>query len=185
MKFRQVYWMILTLFTTIQVLGQKHRITFEHLSSIEGLSQSNVLCILQDSRGFMWFGTQDGLNKYDGYEVKIFRRDPSNRNSLSNDYIKAISEDKYGNLWIATWGNGINKFDRKTERFSHFENNPKDPKSIPSNFISNIITDHEGILWLSSEYGLISLDPSSDKFTHYLHDPKNPNSLSTNFTSSV
>ena len=66
---------------------------------------------MQDSRGYMWFGTQDGLNKYDGYEVRVFRTDPSNPSSLSNDFIKAITEDKYGNIWIATWGNGINRFD--------------------------------------------------------------------------
>ena len=185
MKFRQVYWMILTLFTSIQVLGQKHRITFEHLSSNEGLSQSNVLSILQDSRGFMWFGTQDGLNRYDGYEVKIFRKDPANRNSLSNDFIKDIAEDKYGNLWLATWGSGINKFDRRTETFTHFENDPKDPRTISSNFVNNIITDHEGILWLSSENGLNRLDPSNNSFTHFIHNDKDPKSISLNFTSCV
>src|SRR5215212_8697052 len=124
MNFRQACWMFIFFMIAIAGRGQKHRIAFEHLSSNEGLSQSNVLCILQDSRGFMWFGTQDGLNRYDGYEVKVFRRDPSNRNTLSNDYIKSIAEDKFGNLWIATWGNGINKFDRKTERFSHFQSDP-------------------------------------------------------------
>jgi len=185
MNFRQAAWIFIFLIVAIGGYAQKHRLTFEHLSSIEGLSQSNVLCILQDSRGYMWFGTQDGLNKYDGYEVKIYRKDPSNPNSLSNDYIKAISEDKYGNIWIATWGSGMNKFERKTERFIHFQNDPADPKSIPSNFISNIFTDHEGILWLSSENGLITLDPSSNKFNHYLHDSTNAGSLSINFTSSV
>ena len=132
MNLRQFYWFFVFFAIGIAGNAQKHRISFEHLTSIEGLSQSNVLCIMQDSRGYMWFGTQDGLNKYDGYEVKVYRKDPSNRNSLSNDYIKAITEDKYGNLWISTWCSGINKFDRKTERFTHFQNNPKDPKSIPS-----------------------------------------------------
>ena len=140
---------------------------------------------MQDSRGYMWFGTQDGLNKYDGYEVRVFRKDPSNPNSLSNDFIKAIAEDKYGNLWIATWGSGINRFDRKTEKFKHFYNDPRDPKSIPSNFITNIITDNEGILWLTSENGLITLDPSSNKFTHFKHDTSNNGSLSIDFTSCV
>jgi signal transduction histidine kinase/CheY-like chemotaxis protein/ligand-binding sensor domain-containing protein len=140
---------------------------------------------MQDSRGFMWFGTQDGLNKYDGYEVKIFRKDPSNPSSLSNDFIRSIAEDKYGNIWIATWGSGINRFDRKTERFTHFQNDPKNPRSIPSNFINHIITDSEGILWMTSEYGLISLDPSTNKFTHYLHNASDPASLSINFTASV
>src|SRR5688500_218886 len=163
MNFRRGCWIFIFTVIALGTTAQKNRLAFEHLSSIEGLSQSNILCIMQDSRGYMWFGTQDGLNKYDGYEVKVYRKDPSNRNSLSNDYIKSIAEDKSGNLWISTWGSGINKFDRKTERFTHFKNDPKDPESIPSNFINNILTDHAGVLWMSSEYGLITLDPSSNK----------------------
>jgi ligand-binding sensor domain-containing protein len=93
-NFRQVCWFLVLFAISIAGRAQKHRLSFDHLTSIEGLSQSNVLCIIQDSRGYMWFGTQDGLNKYDGYEVKVYRKDPSNRNSLSNDYIKAIAEDK-------------------------------------------------------------------------------------------
>jgi signal transduction histidine kinase/CheY-like chemotaxis protein/ligand-binding sensor domain-containing protein len=185
MSLRRACWFLILFIIAIHGNAQKHRISFEHLTSNEGLSQSNVLCIMQDSRGYMWFGTQDGLNKYDGYELKIFRNDPSNPSSLSNDFIRAITEDKYGNIWIATWGSGINRFDRKTERFIHFQNDPKDTKSIPSNFINHIITDSEGILWLTSENGLISLDPSTNKFTHYLHTPSNPGSISINFTASV
>jgi signal transduction histidine kinase/CheY-like chemotaxis protein/ligand-binding sensor domain-containing protein len=185
MNFRQTCWLFTFFIIAVAGNAQKNRLTFEHLTSNEGLSQSNVLCIIQDSRGYMWFGTQDGLNKYDGYEVKVFRKDPSNANSLSNDYVKSVAEDKYGNLWIATWGSGINRYNRKTERFTHFQNDPKNPKSIPGNFISNIITDSEGILWLASENGLITLDPSSNKFTQYLHDTANAASLSTNFTTCV
>lgn len=185
MSVRRACWFIILFITAFEGQAQKHRISFEHLTSNEGLSQSNVLCIMQDSRGYMWFGTQDGLNLYDGYELKIFRKDPSNPNSLSNDFIRAITEDKFGNLWIATWGSGINRFDRKTERFTHFQNDPKNPKSIPTNFINHIITDSEGILWMTSEFGLISLDPATNKFTHYLHNASNQSSLSTNFTASV
>jgi signal transduction histidine kinase/CheY-like chemotaxis protein/ligand-binding sensor domain-containing protein len=185
MNLRQACWLFVFFLSATVGTAQKHRLNFEHLTSNDGLSQSNVLCIMQDSRGYMWFGTQDGLNKYDGYAVIVFRKDPSNPNSLSNDFVKAIAEDKYGNLWIATWGSGINRFDRKTERFTHFQYDPKDPKSIPSNFINDIVSDSEGILWLSSENGLITLDPSSNKFTHYIHDTANAGSLSTNFTASV
>jgi signal transduction histidine kinase/CheY-like chemotaxis protein/ligand-binding sensor domain-containing protein len=185
MSRRRACWAFILLLASFAGQAQKQRLNFEHLTSNEGLSQSNVLCIMQDSRGYMWFGTQDGLNKYDGYEVRVFRTDPSNPSSLSNDFIKAITEDKYGNIWIATWGSGINRFDRKTERFTHFQNDPKDPKSIPNNFINHIITDSEGILWLTSENGLITLDPSSNKFTHYLHDSADAGSLSINFTASV
>jgi signal transduction histidine kinase/CheY-like chemotaxis protein/ligand-binding sensor domain-containing protein len=133
----------------------------------------------------MWFGTQDGLNKYDGYEVKVYRRDPSNKNSLSNDYIKDITEDKLGNLWIATWGSGVNKFDRQTERFTSFQNNPKDPNSLSSNFITSVITDHEGQIWLTSEVGVNVLDPITNKIRSYKQDSTDPKSLSNNFPSVV
>lgn len=185
MNFRRYCWVFIVCVVAVQARAQKNRLSFEHLTSNEGLSQSNVLCILQDSRGFMWFGTQDGLNKYDGYEMKVYRTDLSNHNSLSNDYIRDITEDKYGNLWLATWGSGINKFDRKSEKFTSFQHNPNNPAGIASNFINGLFTDHEGIIWLSSESGLMTLDPGSNKFTLFTHSASDPKSISSNVTSSV
>ncbi|MEO6672642.1 MAG: two-component regulator propeller domain-containing protein, partial [Ginsengibacter sp.] len=75
---------------------QKQHLQFEHIGTNEGLSQSNVLCILRDSRGFMWFGTHDGLNKYDGYKFTVYKNDPQKPNSLSNNFILAITESKNG-----------------------------------------------------------------------------------------
>ena len=80
------------------ILSQTTNIRFDHLGTADGLSQSNVKCILQDKRGFMWFGTRDGLNKYDGYKFTVYKNDPSNTNSLSNDYIGDIIEDAEGNI---------------------------------------------------------------------------------------
>jgi len=118
----------------------------------------------------MWFGTQDGLNRYDGYEFKVYRKDPAMPYSLSNDYIKDIAEDRAGNLWISTWGSGINRFDRQTERFTHFTSDPRRPNGLLSNFVTNIVAAHDGMLWISSEAGLSRLDPQTNKFTHYLRD---------------
>ncbi|MBL7700400.1 MAG: response regulator [Chitinophagaceae bacterium] len=185
MNVRRCCWVLWVFFIAVQSYAQKNRLSFEHLTSNQGLSQSNVLCILQDSRGFMWFGTQDGLNKYDGYEVKVYRRDPSNASSLSNDYIRDITEDKFGNLWLATWGSGINKFDRKTEKFTSFQNNPNDLKSLFSNFINGMMTDHEGMIWLASESGIAILDPGSNTFKGYQHKEGDSKSLASNLTSVI
>jgi ligand-binding sensor domain-containing protein len=81
-------------------ISQKQNLNFSHLTTLDGLSQSNVLCILQDSRGFMWFGTEDGLNKYDGYNFTVYTNDPQNNTSLSNNNVTDIIEDNDGDLWI-------------------------------------------------------------------------------------
>jgi ligand-binding sensor domain-containing protein len=82
----------------VNLLAQKDNIRFEHLSVEHGLSQVTVSCILQDSQGFMWFGTQDGLNKCDGYNFKVYRHNPENRDSLSDNFVLSIFEDSGGNL---------------------------------------------------------------------------------------
>ena len=95
------------LLTFLQVLSvfafaQKQHLQFEHIGTSLGLSQSNVMCILQDSRGFMWFGTRDGLNKYDGYKFTVYKYDAANPNSLGQNTIQDIAEDPDGNFLDVT-----------------------------------------------------------------------------------
>ncbi len=104
----------------LNVAAQKNNFSFDHLGIREGLSQSYVNCVVQDKQGFMWFGTQDGLNKYDGYHFKVFKNNPKEANSISSNFIHSIVADDKGNLWIAT-DNGLNKFDPITEQFSLFQ----------------------------------------------------------------
>src|ERR1700712_3940086 len=99
---------------------QPANIKFTHFSTINGLSQSNVTCIIQDKMGFLWFGTQNGLNRYDGYQFTVYRNDPTDSGSLSNNYIKSLVEDADGNLWVGTWGGGINRFDPEKISFTHY-----------------------------------------------------------------
>src|ERR1700761_7190470 len=95
------YPILLLLFPTI-LLAQKKQLAFDHSKTNVGLSQSNVLCIMQDSKGFMWFGTREGLNKYDGYKFTVYKNDPNNKKSISGNYISSIIESSDGDLWIAT-----------------------------------------------------------------------------------
>lgn len=110
---------------TLTVVSQKPNLRFEHLTTANGLSHSHVRCILQDSRGFMWFGTDNGLNNYDGYKFVVYQHDKNNKHSISNSYITGIAEDADGNLWIGTLGGGLNKFDRSKNRFTSYLHDPQ------------------------------------------------------------
>src|SRR5258708_1973851 len=120
--------------------AQEPRIGFERVSITQGLSQSEVNCILRDRQGFMWFGTQDGLNRYDGYTFTVYRHNPSDSNSISDNYVTALFEDGKGNLWIGTQ-NGLNEFNPERGRFHPFFP-PSDSGGSPTNkFISSICED--------------------------------------------
>ena len=107
------YFKIVSLYILFPLLinAQTGQIKFEHFSVEEGLSATTVLAILQDSRGFLWIGTYDGLNRYDGYSIKIYNHDPDDSTSLSSNSIRSLYEDDSGNLWVGTWSSGLNKYD--------------------------------------------------------------------------
>jgi two-component system sensor histidine kinase ChiS len=178
----QVIWFLGLLWgTLLYVYCQERDVDFEHISVEQGLSQSTVLCVLQDRKGFLWFGTEDGLSKYDGYEFEIFRFVPGDTNSISNNSIRAIIEDSSGKFWIGTYGGGVNKFDPALKKFTHYQNEPGNPNSLRTNFIHTILEDQNDILWIGTfGGGLNKFSPKTGNFIHYLVDPTNPNSLSNN-----
>ena len=102
------------------ILFSQYNLKFDHLSVEDGLSQSKVSCTFQDHQGYMWFGTQDGLNRFDGFEFKTFYYEPADSTSLSNNFIWKIFEDSQKNLWIGTFGGGLCLFDRELETFKTF-----------------------------------------------------------------
>jgi serine phosphatase RsbU (regulator of sigma subunit)/ligand-binding sensor domain-containing protein len=152
---------------------------FGHLTIREGLSQSSVRDILQDSRGFLWFATVDGLNRYDGYSFNILKPDPDNPNSIASPFLRSIIEDRNGILWIGTNGEGFDRYDPATGQFAHFRNDPANPDSLSFNYVWKIHEDRSGILWLGTDGGgLNRFDPETGHFTHYRHDPSNPRGIS-------
>jgi PAS domain S-box-containing protein len=164
----------------------ENNIQFEHITTTQGLSQSAVNCLLQDSQGFMWFGTQDGLNKYDGYNFTVYKYDELNSHSLSDNFITSIYEDKSGTIWIGTDGGGLNKFDRQTEQFTHYKDDHNNPNSLENNRVLSIYEDYLGTLWIGTDGGgLNKFDRQTEQFTHYKHNPDNANSLSNNTVLSV
>jgi two-component system sensor histidine kinase ChiS len=167
-------------------INSGHRITFEHLSPGEGLLQNTITCILQDQKGFLWFGTEEGLIKYDGYGFTVYKNDSKNPNSLSHDVVQSIYEDHLGILWIGTRGGGLNCFDRATEQFFHYQSNSDDPKSLSHNNVFSIYEDQRGVIWIGTDGGgLNRLDRETDHFSHYRHDESDPRSLSSNFIRSI
>jgi two-component system, sensor histidine kinase ChiS len=118
------------------------------------LSQSTVNAIVQDQRGFMWFGTNDGLDKYDGYTIERFSHEKDNINSLNKNAILSLYEDKDGMLWIGTYGGGLNRFDFSLQQFTHFEQNPSKSEFISNNQVFEIFEDSEGVFWMGTEQGV-------------------------------
>jgi len=135
----------------------------ENISIEHGLSQNTVRSILQDSRGFLWFSTEDGLNRYDGYKIKIYRHDQLDSNSLSDNFIWSVCETRNGELWIGTNSGGLNKFDREKERFVRFQNSNTNPNSISNNNIRVLYEDNSGNLWIGTEGGGLNKYNTSSK----------------------
>jgi PAS domain S-box-containing protein len=160
-------------------------VRFEHLNSEDGLSQNAGLAIFQDSRGYLWIGTQDGLNRYDGYSFKIYKHDPDDPTSLSHNSILEIAEDQDGALSIGTWGGGLNYYDPLTEKFISYQHNPSDPASISDNTVTSIKKDFNGNLWIGTLKGLDRFDPKTSQFEHFVNDPNDPEGLSNNAISLI
>jgi len=152
-------------------------IRFDRLSAQDGLSQNGVLTIWQDRLGFMWFGTEDGLNKYDGYDFTVYAHNPDDESTISDNLASAIYEDGDGVLWVGT-KSGLDRFNRTTETFSHYQNDPDDVHSLGGKWVTAIHEDGEGAFWVgTNEGGLDRFDRAAGIFTHYGHDPDDPTTL--------
>jgi ligand-binding sensor domain-containing protein len=153
-----------------------YRIT--RISTEEGLSSSDIGGVARDGQGFMWFGTVDGLNRYDGYQMKVFKNLRADPTSLSDNLIRTLYTDRAGTLWVGTWFGGLNRYERKTETFTRFQHDPADPTSVSSNSVFAILEDGAGNLWLGTRGGgLNRFDAATGVFTHFRHDPGDPASL--------
>jgi signal transduction histidine kinase/CheY-like chemotaxis protein/ligand-binding sensor domain-containing protein len=147
---------------------------FKQLSTNEGLSQSHVCAIIKGSRGFMWFGTEDGLNKYDGYKFTHYKHDQNNKASIIDNYVLALMEDGAGNLWIGT-DSGLDRFDRATNTFIHYSNNHI------TYSVRSIFVDNKNRIWLGTSKGLYLFNATNGSFKKYTHPGKNANSLINDF----
>jgi signal transduction histidine kinase/ligand-binding sensor domain-containing protein/DNA-binding response OmpR family regulator len=154
----------------LQVSGQEE-INFTSLTTKDGLSSNSVNAILKDHFGLLWFGTVDGLNKFDGTRFTVYRNQPGNSASLQSNEILSIYEDKKGNIWVGTGGGSLSLYDRKKDAFINFPTGIG-PDSISNNVINSICSDYQGKIWIAHWDGISILDPVTK------HILKAPNSFS-------
>lgn len=150
---------------------------FEYIGVADGLSSNSITNIFQDRRGFLWFGTLEGLNRYDGYTFTIFRHDVQDSTSLGSNRTLSIYEDRSGSLWVGTEDAGLNRYDQAAGRFYHYTNLPSNPKSLSNNQVESIIEDRSGTLWIGTKNGLNRLDRKTGVFSRYFSNPADSSSL--------
>ncbi|MBC8051980.1 MAG: response regulator [Sphingobacteriaceae bacterium] len=178
-----LFWTAVFLFGSIQ--AQNIQYQFSHLDITKGLSHNQVTAIFKDSRGFMWFGTMTGLNRYDGFKFKVFKHSVRDSNSINDDFVESIKEGPDGKLWVLT-RRGFNIYDPHTERFSHNIEGYLRGISLTSQGLLSILKDKKGRFWfVNSNLGVYRYDPDTKKTQHYYHRRKDPSSLYSNAVSSI
>ena len=153
---------------------------FERLGTRDGLASALINVFLQDADGFLWIGTEDGLQRYDGYSFVTYRPTRGDPHSLSENLVSCLLEAPNGDLWVGTYG-GLNRRDRRTGRFQRYLNDPDDPRSLSHNTVTALCRDRQGALWVGTRYGGLNRldDPARGRFTRFRHDPADPRSLSS------
>jgi ligand-binding sensor domain-containing protein/signal transduction histidine kinase len=147
--------------SSLLIIAKSVEMKFEHLTMKDGLASNNVYCILQDSHGFMWFGTESGIEKYDGYTFINYHHDPWDSTSLSDNWVTDIQEDKFGNIWIGTQ-KGLNKLDQVTGKIERYTHDPNNTNSIRESIIGTLYIDEENNLWIGTVQGLDKLTIEKD-----------------------
>jgi ligand-binding sensor domain-containing protein/signal transduction histidine kinase len=178
---QMVFYLLLVLIShgfLSTLIAQNYNLSFKRISIDQGLSQSSIEDIYQDDKGFLWFGTQDGLNRYDGYEFRVFKHQQEDSYSISDNWINVVTGDTYGNLWIGTQGGGLNKFNRFTERFESFRQDPLKQNTISNDYILALLVEGQEFLWIGTDGGgLDRLDLQTNSITHFKTDKTAPFSL--------
>lgn len=176
---------VLFLITASICSAQFSNIKFDRITVKEGLSQSTVTSIVKDSLGFMWFGTYEGLNRYDGYNFKVYKVEDKPSNGLSNNFIKDLLVDSKGDLWVATT-DGLNLYDQKKDKFISFKNDEADNSSISGNDIPCIIEDKKGDIWIGTfRNGLNKFNRKDSTFTRFVKEENNLNAINDNSVQSL
>ncbi|CAM2068131.1 Response regulator [Sulfidibacter corallicola] len=149
---------------TAELAAQPRYLNLKNYSTEHGLSQSTVICIAQDKTGFVWLGTQDGLNRFDGYEFKTYKHHLEDPGSLADSWVNTLYVDGDGVLWVGTRDGGLDRFDEQTETFTHFA--PSPDNGLASSDIRAILEDSHGRFWLgTNRSGLYQMDRTTGRFT--------------------
>ena len=147
----------------------KDNYQFELFELPGGILANNVQCMAQDSNGYLWFGTQNGLIKYDGSRFFSYYHEPNDSNSLGSNYVECIHIDKKDVLWIGSYDDGLTRFDPIANTYKRFKPNPENPIGLGDKSINTIIEDASGYLWIGTHNGISKYDPKTEQFKWYFH----------------
>jgi len=154
---------------------------FDRISVADGLAQSAVMAIEQDQSGFLWFATESGLDRYDGYTFKHYRHERGNPNSLASDFVRDLDLADDGSLWIATDGGGISRWDPATDTITTYRSVEADNTSLATDGIRTILAGDDGFVWIGTrDSGLDRLNTVTKEVTHFVRLPDDPDSISNN-----
>jgi ligand-binding sensor domain-containing protein/signal transduction histidine kinase len=173
---RMLCGLLLACMCSLALAGGPRSLRFERIGLEEGLSQESVLTILQDHDGFMWFGTQAGLNRFDGYRNQVFRNDPNDPGSLADNYVQAAYEDGQNRLWFGTRG-GLVRFDPTTRKFIRLPLLAGGERNARNSAVTAIVGDGAGGLWVGTSDGIVHVDTATGSLRTLRHDGQDPGSL--------
>jgi len=160
---------------------ETHTMRFQRITVADGLAQSQVTAIEQDQSGFLWFATESGLDRYDGFTFKHYRHERGNPNALASDFVRDLDLADDGSLWIATDGGGVSRWDPATDKITTYRYVADDETSLATDLIRTILAGDDGTVWIGTrDSGLDRLDVATNHVTHFVSDPDNPGSLSSN-----
>lgn len=177
---RRLYFnFILLVATSIIVNAQVRKLDRGVTPAETNLAESTVTYIFQDQQGFMWFVSEKGLSRFDGYDFKFYSHDPADPHSLNAGTVQEVYEDKENILWVLIAGKGLDRLNRLSGQFKHYQHDPNDANSLSSNEITQVFEDRSATLWfVSAGQGVNRYDRTQDRFIRYRHDPTDPYSLS-------
>jgi len=159
--------------------------TFDKITTENGLSNNSVYQVIQDKKGFLWFLTGNGLNRYDGYNFKNYGYDPTDSNSVANGFFYSLVQDKNGLLWFNSETEGIYSFNPATEKFFHYQRDPKNKNSLLNDQTTGLVADKTGYIWIATQSGLNRLDPNTNTFTRITPQSNKESNFSNNFISAI
>jgi len=165
----KIFFLSVAFAFSAMVYCQHETIKLDAITVANGLSQNSVTCVFQDSKGFLWVGTESGLNRYDGNGFKVFKNEPLDPRSISSNYVTSIAEDNNSNLWIAT-DYGLNFYDRNTAAFRTFFSDERSALSLSDNYIYSVTVDGEGYVWAKTIRHLDRIDLTRKQVISYEHD---------------
>jgi signal transduction histidine kinase/CheY-like chemotaxis protein/ligand-binding sensor domain-containing protein len=174
--------LIFILFLPVYLLGRAdgngNGLTFTRYNIEDGLSQSSAICLITDKQGFLWVGTQNGLNRYNGYSFSSYMPDNNDPDSIAGLWITKLFEDDQGKLWVGTRNNGVSIFDPRTEKFTNFRADPDLSNTISENRVEDIVQDENGIIWIAtSSAGLNRFNPETGEWQHFRYDREDIESI--------